>query len=65
MTGSVLVQVLAAVAVGGPLVFIAGLVLMLAVGGVIGCAECACCRLGLTKFAPGVMKMPGRAVHTA
>ncbi|MHB9004223.1 MAG: hypothetical protein ACYC6C_09180 [Coriobacteriia bacterium] len=65
MTGSVLVQILAALAVGGPLIFIAGLVLMLAVGGVIGCAECVCCRVGLTKFAPGVAHMPGRAVHAA
>lgn len=65
MTGPVWVQALALLAVGVPIACIVLPLAVLAVGGIIGCAECACCRLGIIKSAPGVLTISRRDLSHA
>lgn len=62
MAGSLVAQVVAILAVGLPAALLLALALMLAVGGVIGCAEWVFSRIGLTKWAPGVERIPHRVM---
>jgi hypothetical protein len=62
MVGPAWTQVLLIALVAVPAVVVAGITLMLAIGGVIGCVECACCRFGLSRFAPGVIVPSERRV---
>ena len=60
MTGPFGLQILLGIVLAVPTLVIFGTALMLAIGGIMGCAECVLARLGAIRFAPGVAKVGHR-----
>lgn len=48
-------EILLSVLLAIPVLIIAGVALVLAVGGVLGCAECALDWLGMRRFTPAIV----------
>lgn len=63
MTGSVWTQILVVIAVGAPLLAIAGAVVTLLFGGIIGCTECLFARFSDLRM-PGVSSTHHRHIAT-
>ena len=64
MSGPLWAQILLGAVLAFPVLAMAGAVVTLAIGGILGCGECLLARVGAINFAPGVVSIKHHGLPT-